>query len=165
MTARPRSGVLARAAGIGAVAGLVGAGVMVVGEKAEQALTHRPDSYVPARALLTVLGRHPGDHERPAGWNAVMHYGTGAALGALRGVWAVTGIRGPGASAWHAVVRLAFDQTVENATGAGAPPASWLTDETAVDLLHKAVYSLVTGALADRLVAPVLTSTRGRTSH
>lgn len=165
MTARSRGGVLARAAGVGAAAGLVGAGVMVVGEKAEQALTHRPDSYVPARALLILLGQHPGDREQPAGWNIAMHYGTGATLGALRGVWAVIGIRGPLASGWHAVVRLAFDQTVENTTGAGAPPASWPAEETAVDLLHKAVYSLVTGVVADRLIAPVLTSDRGRTSH
>lgn len=165
MTGPARLRGLARAAGAGAGAGLVGVAAMTAGEKLEQALTHRPNSYVPARTLLTLLGQRPGEHDRPVVWNHVMHYGTGAALGALRGVWAVTGIRGPGASAWHAVVRLAFDQTVENATGAGAPPASWPTDETAVDLLHKAVYSLVTGALADRLVAPVLTSTRGRTSH
>lgn len=165
MSAPSRRGVLGRAAAAGAGAGLVGAGLMVVGEKAEQALTHRPNSYVPARALLTLLGRHPGEDEEPAGWNSAMHYGTGAALGALRGIWAVTGIRGPRASAWHMVVRLAVDQTVENATGAGAPPASWPAGEQAVDVLHKAVYSAVTGVLADRLLAPVLASTRGRTSH
>lgn len=165
MTAPARTSVLGRAAATGAAAGLAGAGLMVLGEKAEQAITHRPNSYVPARALLTLLGRHPGDREQPAGWASVMHYGTGAALGALRGVWAVTGIRGPHANAWHTVVRLAFDQTVENATGVGAPPASWPAGEQAVDVLHKAVYSVVTGVLADRLVAPVLVSGRGRTSH
>lgn len=165
MTAASRPGVLLRAAGIGAAAGVVGAGAMVVGEKAEQALSHRPDSYVPARALLTLLGRHPGDDERPTGWNSLMHYGTGAALGALRGIWSVTGIRGAHANAWHTVVRLAVDQTVENTTGVGAPPTSWPKEELAVDVLHKAVYSLLTGVLADRLLAPVLASTRGRTSH
>lgn len=165
MTAASRPGVLLRAAGIGAASGIVGAGAMVVGEKAEQALSHRPDSYVPGRALLTLLGRHPGDDDRPTGWNTLMHYGTGAALGALRGVWSVTGIRGGHANAWHTVVRLAVDQTVENTTGVGAPPASWPKEELAVDVLHKAVYSLLTGVLTDRLLAPVLASTRGRTSH
>ncbi|MFC4903008.1 hypothetical protein [Kocuria oceani] len=165
MTAASRPDLLLRAAGIGAAAGVVGAAGMVLGEKAEQALTRRPNSYVPGRALLTLLGRHPGDDERPRGWNSVMHYGTGAALGALRGVWAVTGIRGGSASAWHTVVRLAVDQTVENATGVGAPPASWPVQELTVDVLHKAVYSVLTGALADRLLAPVLASGRGRTSH
>ena len=65
----------------------------------------------------------------------------------------------------HTAVRLAFDQTVENATGAGAPPHTWPPAEQAVDVLHKAVYSLVTGAVAERLVPPSLQSGRGRTSH
>jgi hypothetical protein len=46
---------------------------MTVAEKAEQRVTHRPNSYVPARTLLTLLGRHPGQHERPALWNHAMH--------------------------------------------------------------------------------------------
>ncbi len=160
---RPR--VLARAAGIGAVAGLLGAAAMSLGEKAEQAVTRRPNSYIPARALLTLLGRHPSDQDRPPVWNHVMHYGTGALLGALRGVWAVTGIRGPVASGWHTVVRLGFDQTVENATGAGAAPSTWPRQELVVDVVHKTVFSVITGILADRMIRPALVSRRGRTSH
>lgn len=165
MTGTSRLTAIIRAAGAGAAAGLVGAGVMVVGEKLEQAVTHRPDSYVPARALLTLMGQHPSNDARPPVWNHVMHWGSGAVLGALRGVWAVTGIRGPQANAWHTVVRLAFDQTVENATGVGAPPASWPTGENIVDVGHKALYSIVTGMVADRILPPALASTRGRTSH
>ncbi|SDE45400.1 hypothetical protein [Auraticoccus monumenti] len=160
-----RAGRIAAAAGRGALAGLVGAGVMSVGEKVEQRVTARPDSYVPARTLLTLLGRPTGDGERPTAWNHVMHFATGATLGALRGVWSVTGIRGTSANAWHTVVRLAFDQTLENGTGAGAPPASWPRQELAVDLLHKTVFSVVTGVVVDRLVPPMLVSGRGRTSH
>lgn len=37
-------------------------------------------------------------------WNHAMHWG---ALGGLRGVWAVTGLRGPRASLVHTAVRLA----------------------------------------------------------
>ncbi|MVA77083.1 hypothetical protein GC722_13760 [Auraticoccus sp. F435] len=165
MTDTARSGGIGRAAATGALAGLAGAAVMSLGEKLEQALTSRPDSYVPARTLLTLLGRHPGDDERPVVWNHVMHFGTGAVLGAVRGVWAATGIRGPYANAWHTVVRLAFDQTLENGTGAGAPPPSWPRREQAVDVLHKAVFSVVTGMVADRLLRPALRSRRGRTSH
>ena len=156
---------LARASAIGGAAGLVGVAVMTVGEKIEQALTKRPDSFVPARALLTMLGRHPGDDEQPQVWNHVMHWGTGALLGALRGVWSVTGVRGPLANTWHTASRLAFDQTVENVTGVGAPPTSWPVSEQVVDVLHKAVYSVVTGVVADRWIPPVLESRRGTTSH
>lgn len=94
-----------------------------------------------------------------------MHYGTGAALGALRGVWAVTGIRGAHATAWHTVMRLGVDQTLENATGVGAPPTTWPVREQVVDVLHKAVFAAVTGAVAERALAPTLQSAHGRESH
>ena len=100
MTTTSRLSGICRAAGNGAVAGLIGAGVMTAGEKVEQSITGRANSYVPARALLTLLGRYPGEDARPALWNHVMHYCTGAGLGALRGVWAVTGIRGTHANMW-----------------------------------------------------------------
>jgi hypothetical protein len=160
-----RARVLAAAAGRGALAGLVGVAAMTAAEKIEQAVTHRPDSYVPARTLLALLGRHPSDGDRPAGWNHAMHWGTGAALGALRGIWAAVGLRGPQAQFAHTVVRLATDQTLENVTGVGAPPLTWPRDEFAVDVLHKAIYSIVTGIVAERVVAPRLVSRRGRASH
>jgi hypothetical protein len=165
MTGNSRRRALGRAAMVGSVAGLVGVAAMTAGEKVEQALTKRPDSFVPARALLTLLGRHPGDADRPPGWNHAMHWSTGALLGALRGVWSATGLRGPLASTWHTAVRLAFDQTVENVTGVGAPPPTWPRQEKLVDVLHKTVYSVVTGAVADRWIPPTLESRRGRTSH
>lgn len=159
---RPRQ--LRTAATRGAVAGLSGVAVMTAAEKVEQRFTGRPNSYVPGRALLTLLGWRPRDDARPTVWNHAMHWGTGALLGALRGVWSAVGIRGAEATTTHLVVRLAFDQTVENATGVGAPPSTWPRSERVVDFVHKALYSLVTGAVADRLVPPTLTSGRGRVS-
>jgi hypothetical protein len=160
-----RSRALLPAAARGAAAGLAGVAAMTVAEKVEQALTHRPNSYVPARALLTLLGRQPSDREQPVVANHAMHWGTGLTLGALRGVWAAVGLRGPRAHLAHTVVRLSFDQTVENAAGVGAPPRTWPVREQVWDTAHKAVYSLVTGIVAERLVAPTLESRRGTTSH
>jgi hypothetical protein len=160
---RPRA--LLTAAARGSAAGLLGVAVMTAGEKVEQALTGRPDSYVPARTLLTLLGRSPGDDARPLVWNHVMHWGTGAALGGLRGLWSAVGLRGPRAHLAHTVVRLATDQTLENAAGTGAPPHTWPVFEQVVDVAHKAVYSFATGLVADRIVALVLESRRGTTSH
>ncbi len=85
--------------------------------------------------------------------------------GALRGVWAQIGLRGPMWSLAHAVVRLSTDQTLENATGVGAPPARWARQEHAIDVLHKVVYALATGLLADRLVTEQQRPLPGRTSH
>lgn len=160
-----RTTTLRAAALRGAGAGLVGVVAMTAAEKLEQRMTGRPDSYVPARAARAMLGRQPSEHETPAVWNHAMHWGTGALLGALRGVWAATGIRGVQANATHTAVRLAFDQTVENATGVGAPPSTWPSLERRIDVAHKAVYAVVTGLVADRWVAPRLRSVRGTTSH
>ncbi|MGY1838710.1 MULTISPECIES: hypothetical protein [unclassified Modestobacter] len=148
-----------RAAVRGALAGLAGVAVMTAGEKLEQQLTGRPNSYVPARTLtaLTTGRRLPGS-ARPPVRNHLMHWGTGATVGALRGVWAAAGLRGWRANAWHTSVRLAVDQTLENATGVGAPPWTWSRRDQVVDVLHKAVYAFATGAIADRVVP----SARGR---
>jgi hypothetical protein len=160
-----RRRTLATAAGRGALAGVAGALVMTLSEKVEQRVTGRPNSYVPARALLAMAGQQVSDAARPTAWNHAMHWGTGALLGALRGVWSATGIRGPQATTTHAVVRLAFDQTVENATGVGAPPATWPASERALDVAHKGVYSMVTGLVADRCIPPAVESRRGPHSH
>jgi hypothetical protein len=160
-----RGRALLGAAGRGATAGVAGAAVMTVAEKLEQALTKRPNSYVPARALLTLLGKRPGESHQPVAWNYTMHLGSGALLGALSGVWAAVGIRGPRAYIAHTATRLAFDQTVENATGVGAPPHTWPASEQVIDLLHKAVYSVSTSLIAERLVPPRLETHQGSESH
>ena len=160
-----RGPLLLRSALRGAVAGVLGVAAMTAGEKLEQSLTRRPNSYVPGRALLTLVGRHAPDRAEPLVANHLLHWATGATLGAVRGVWSVVGLRGPRANLAHTVVRLSFDQTVENVTGAGAPPHTWPVHEQVVDVWHKAVFSFVTGALADRWIPHDLESHRGTTSH
>jgi hypothetical protein len=135
----------------GMVAGAGGVAVMTLGEKLEQAITKRPNSYMPAHTLERVLGmrRKPDSQRRML--NMLMHVGQAIALGAWRGVMAEGGLRGPRASAMFTVIRLANDQTLENVTGQGAPPWTWPRDELIGDLLHKAVYAFATGAIADAL--------------
>ncbi len=160
---RPRQ--LGVAALRGAAAGLVGVAAMTFAEKVEQRVTGRPSSYVPGRTALALLGRRPAEDAQPPVWNHLMHWGTGAALGALRGVWSATGLRGSRASLVHTVVRLATDQTLENATGMGAPPRTWPRQEQLVDSVHKAIYSFTTGLLSDRAVGPRLAARSAPTSH
>lgn len=137
----------------GLIAGAVGGLVMTVGEKIEQQLTGRPDSYMPARVLQRLTGTREQPQRQPVWMNWVMHFGQGALLGVLRSVMANAGLRGPASSAMFTVVRLTNDQILENATGAGAPPQTWPRPELVVDLLHKAVYGFATGAVADALAA------------
>jgi hypothetical protein len=145
--------MLKRALWQGMVAGVAGAAVMTAAEKLEQRLSGRPDSYVPARVLQRLAGmqEQPGRQPRPV--NLTMHYGQGALLGILRSIMANVGLRGVWASMMFSVVRLTNDQILENATGVGAPPQTWPRAELAIDLLHKTIYGLATGAVADALAA------------
>ncbi len=143
----------ARAAAAGALSGLAGAAAMAGTAKLEQLVTKRPNSYVPGRTLAHLV-RLPKPEEDRLARNWAMHYGTGALVGALRGVWAAGNLRGLPAAWMFTQLRLGVDQTLENVTGVGAPPWTWPRDELVIDWAHKGVYALTTGAVADALVEP-----------
>jgi hypothetical protein len=152
---------IGKAAAVGAACGVIGAAAMAAASKLEQLATGRPDSFVPARTLAHLLRLPDPDRDR-WGRNMAMHYLAGATAGAVRGVMSASNLRGPFASLMHTNLRLSFDQTLENATGVGAPPWTWPRDELVIDVSHKALYSLVTGALSDALVSPAETSSARR---
>ena len=137
----------------GLAAGVAGVAAMTLAEKLEQQITRRPNSFVPAHTLERLLRLpHKPDAERR--WlNWAMHWGQGILLGAARGLMAERGLRGPVGSFLFTNLRLLNDQTLENATGVGAPPWTWPVDEQVIDLLHKGIYGFVTGTVADRLIA------------
>jgi hypothetical protein len=136
----------------GLLAGAAGVTAMTLAEKVEQSFTGRPNSYVPGHTLERLLGLPAKPDRDRLRLNWAMHWGQGILLGAVRGLMAERGLRGPVGSFLHMNLRLLNDQTLENATGVGAPPWTWPVDEQAIDLLHKGVYAFVTGAVADRLV-------------
>ena len=152
---------IAKGAATGAAMGVVGAGAMAAASKGEQLATGRPDSYVPGHTLARLLGLPAPDSDR-VGRNLAMHYVSGAIGGVVRGVMSAANLRGPFASLMHTNLRLSLDQTLENATGAGAPPWTWPRDELVLDVTHKAIYSFVTGALTDLVVTPSPSSSAGR---
>lgn len=134
----------------GLLAGLAGVAAMTLSEKLEQLVTKRPNSYVPAHTLERLLGLPANQDNDWVNWT--MHWGQGILLGAVRGIMAKNGIRGPVGSFLFMNLRLLNDQTFENATGVGALPWSWPKDEQAIDLIHKGIYAFVTGAMADSLI-------------
>ena len=136
----------------GMVAGLAGVAAMTASEKLEQVVTRRPNSYVPAHTLERLLGlpRKPDSERLWLNW--AMHWGQGILLGAVRAYLAKRGMGGPVGSFLFWNMRLLTDQTLENATGVGALPWTWPTDEQLIDITHKGVYAFTTGIVADRLV-------------
>lgn len=144
-----------KAIGSGVVAGIAGTVVMTLAEKLEQRVTGRPSSYLPAQTAERLFGLRSLPDRRRNGRNLAMHFFNGVVGGVLRGLLARAGARGLSGMALFTAMRLAFDELMENATAVGAPPWTWPVDELAIDVLHKAVYAAVTGALADRMVRPI----------
>jgi hypothetical protein len=138
--------------GYGLLAGIAGTAAMSLGEKLEQAFSCRPNSYVPAKTLARLLRKPSSSSDHSLALNWSMHWGQGILLGAVRGLMAERGFRGPVGSFLFMNLRLLNDQTLENATGSGAPPWTWPVDEQAIDLLHKAVYAFAAGCVADYLI-------------
>ena len=144
----------------GLAAGAAGVAAMTLAEKLEQLGTKRPNSFVPAHTLerLLRLKTRPDSERLVLNW--AMHWGQGIVLGIVRAVMADRGLRGPVGSHIFMNVRLVNDQLLENTTGVGAPPWTWPGGEQVVDLVHKAVYAYVTGAVADALIARRATDER-----
>jgi hypothetical protein len=144
--------MLKRIVGSGVAGGLAGTAVMTVAENIEQRFTHRSDSYVPARTAARLFrARQPDKKSLPRNW--AMHWGTGAVLGIARAVMSANGLRGLRASGAHLLLRFSTDQTLENAVGVGTPPWTWPRDLLTLDIIHKAVYALATGAAVDAFMA------------
>jgi hemerythrin superfamily protein len=148
-----------RSAAIGMLAGAAGVAAMTASEKVEQRYTGRKSSYVPNQTLRRLLGAPSHQWRRwhsPAdvATNHAMHWGQGAALGAVRGVMTATGTRGLRASLLFTGIRFGTDQALENSTGVGSPPWTWPTGELVADLWHKYVYARVTGLACDALIRP-----------
>lgn len=134
----------------GLLAGLAGVAAMTLAEKLEQLITKRPNSYVPAHTLERLVGLKPKQDDDLINWT--MHWGQGILMGAVRGIMAEKGIRGPVGSFIFMNLRLLNDQTLENATGVGSLPWTWSKDEQVIDLIHKGIYAFVTGAIADATI-------------
>ncbi len=157
----PMLPVLAR----GLLAGAAGVAAMTLAEKVEQSFTGRPNSYVPAHTLERLLGLPAKPDRDRLGLNWAMHWGQGIALGAVRAWMAKRGFGGPFGSFLFLNLRLLNDQSLENATGVGAPPWTWPKDEQAIDVAHKAVYAFVAGAVADLLVGDPDAGSRKKDGH
>lgn len=137
----------------GFISGAIGVTVMTIGEKIEQSITGRPNSYVPGHTLEKILRLpYKSDSERFI-LNHIMHFGQGILAGSIRSLMSSYGMNGPFSSFMFTFIRLTIDQTLENITGVGELPWNWPYDEQIIDILHKLVYAFVTGSVSDYLLS------------
>lgn len=136
------------AAGRGQLAGLMGAAVMTLSQRVEMAVSKRPPSTAPGQVGVRLLGRGDKDVQR---LSPVVHWGHGAAMGAVRGVLGTTGLRGPAASAVFFGMLWSGDAMLYRALGIADWPWRWSRTALITDVGHKAVYAVTTGLVYDAL--------------
>jgi hypothetical protein len=137
---------LATSVGKGLFAGLAGTAIMTVSSTAEANLSGRGPSSTPADAISAALRVRPADDAGEQRLNTVAHWGYGTAWGAVRGVLAALGLRGPAAGLLHFAAVWGGEQAVLPSLGVGSPTPQYGAQATATDVLHHAVYAAATSA-------------------
>ena len=141
-------GALAR----GMIAGAVGTVALTLSERLEMAITGREGSQVPGEVGAHLLpGKDPDAPSDVERLNTPVHWAHGIAMGGLRGLLDVGGVRGTAATAAHFALFWGSDAMLYRALGVADVPWRWSGDELASDVLHKGVYAAVTGAVYDAM--------------
>ncbi len=129
----------------GLAAGAIGTVALTVAEKAEMRLTGRPASTVPGQVAAKLSGRDP-DKEPDAvrRLNAITHWAHGIAMGAVRGLIDVAGLRPVAASVVFYGVVWGGDAMLYRALGLAPEPWRWQRRELLTDLYGKGVLAFAT---------------------
>lgn len=137
-------GNLAGAVGRGLFAGVVGTAAMTLSSTVEMKLRGREGSSAPADAAAKVLGVEPKGDAEKARFSNLVHWGYGTGWGAVRGLVAATGLRGPAAGAAHLGLVWGGELAMLPALGVAPPVKEWGATELAIDALHHTVYAVAT---------------------
>ena len=135
----------------GAAAGLAGALAMTVSTNSEMRLRGREPSYAPAEAVAGLLNVRANGERAKQLLGLGGHLATGVSLGVVRGLLDRLGLGARGAGTALFAVAMVPEAVVVPALGATEPPWKWSATDTAVSLLHHAVFAVVTTVAFERL--------------
>jgi hypothetical protein len=128
---------------------------LTLSERLEMAITGREGSQVPGEVGAHLLpGKDPDAPSDVERLNTPVHWAHGIAMGGLRGLLDVGGVRGTAATAAHFALFWGSDAMLYRALGVADVPWRWSGDELASDVLHKGVYAVATGAVYEALAGP-----------
>jgi hypothetical protein len=138
------AGAIAADVGKGLAAGLVGTAAMTVSSTVEMKLRGRKPSSAPADAAAKVLGVQPVGEDEKQRFATIVHWAYGTSWGAVRGLLAALGLRGPAAAAAHLGAVWGTEVVTLPALRVAPPVTEWGATEVAIDLWHHAVYATTT---------------------
>lgn len=140
---------LAAAVGKGIFAGFVGTAAMTLSSTLEMKWSGREAGDAPSKAAGRALGVQPRNQAGKARFGQFVHWSYGTAWGVARGLIALTGLRGPAASALHLAAVWGAAQVVLPALEVAPPATEWDAEQVATDVLHHAVYAAAAGVVYD----------------
>lgn len=146
-------GWIAGRIGRGLLAGLIGTAAMTASSTIEMRVRQRPESLTPAKAAEKVLDLKPETKAAERQLSNAVHWGYGAAWGALRGALDVIGVRGTLASALHFGAIWGSGLVMLPTLRLTPPATEWKPEDLAIDGTHHAVYAIATGIAYDALLA------------
>lgn len=141
----------ARACGLGAAAGLAGALAMSASTNAEMRLRGRGPSHAPAEAVAGLLGVSSRGRRRRQLLGLGGHLATAVSFGVVRGLLDRMGLGSRAAGAALFAGAMIPETVVVPALGAADAPWRWSPTDTAVSLVHHAVFAAATTAAYERL--------------
>lgn len=145
-------GTIATACAKGLLAGVVGTVAMTLSSTIEMKLRGRGGSSAPEDAVSEVLGIEDfEDEDAEERFGTLAHWGYGIGLGAIRGLYAVTGMPSAAATAAHFVTVWGAELVMLPALDVSPPATEWGAGEIAVDAWHHGVYAVATGMAYDLL--------------
>lgn len=145
-------GRIAGAVGKGLLAGLVGTAAMTISSTIEMKLRDRGGSSAPKDAAAEVLDIEDfEDEDAEERFGTAAHWSYGIGWGAVRGLYAATGMPSSAATAAHFATVWGAEQVVLPALDVSPPVTEWGAKEIAIDAWHHAVYAVATGMAYDRL--------------
>lgn len=140
-----RSGDVASAIGKGVVSGLVGTAVLTVAQRIEMALSGREGSSAPAEAVEKVLDIEPRNEKAEERLSQLTHWAYGTSWGAVRGLLAGVGLKGPAATLTHFGLVWGSALGMLPALGVAPPPTEWGKEQVLKDAGFHALYAVATG--------------------
>lgn len=136
----------------GLLAGVVGTVAMTVSSTIEMKLRDRGGSSAPEDAASEVLGIEDfEDEDAEERFGSLAHWGYGIGMGAVRGLYAATGMPSAAATAAHFVTVWGAELVMLPALDVSPPATEWGAGEIAIDAWHHGVYAVATGIAYDRL--------------
>jgi hypothetical protein len=139
-----RMGDVAAKVGKGLAAGLVGTAAMTVSSTIEMKIRGRKPSTAPARAAAKVFGVEPVGEREKTRFSNIVHWSYGTSWGAVRGLIAALGLRGPTAATAHLAAVWGSELVMLPTLGVAPPVTEWGAEEVAIDLWHHVVYATAT---------------------